>query len=96
MFGRRQIASAIVIMLILVQGSALAHDLDHFSPSENDDCVFCLKLEQQKHGLVASAQLIDQAACLQAKISLSPPSFYSQQRTLFRSRAPPRQIKQNA
>ncbi len=96
MFLRRQIASSIVVTVILVQGLVLVHGLDHFSPSENDDCAFCLKLEQQKYGLAESALVINQVACLQAKISLNPLSHQSQHRTLFRSRGPPQQIKQNA
>jgi len=96
MFRRRQIASLIVVMVILVQGLVLVHGLDHFAPSENEDCVFCLKLEQQKYGLAESALVINQVACLQARISLKPLADQSQQRTLFRLRAPPQQIKQNA
>jgi hypothetical protein len=59
MFLRRQIASLIVVMVILVQGLVFVHGLDHFSPSENDDCAFFLKIEQQKYGLVEPALVIN-------------------------------------
>ena len=79
----------LVLLVFMGQGSLFVHDMNHVVNEEASDCLLCIKLDKQEHGLPA-AGLMEFAAPAKHDLALTPhPNYDIREWRSHVSRAPP-------
>ena len=79
----------LALLLLMGQGSLFMHDMNHVVVEDASDCLLCIKLDKQEHGLPVAGH-VELTALVDAETDVSPcPDYDTGNWRSCCSRAPP-------